>query len=50
VLPKSPMGQAISYALANWDALCRYTEAGFLAIDVTVRPNTYSIFLARAAC
>jgi transposase len=33
VLPKSPMGQAIGYALSNWPALCRYTEAGFLAID-----------------
>jgi transposase len=33
VLPKSPMGQAISYALSNWTALCRYTEAGFLAVD-----------------
>jgi hypothetical protein len=27
------MGQAIGYALSNWPALCRYTEAGFLAID-----------------
>jgi transposase len=33
VLPKSPMGEAISYALNNWSALIRYTEAGFLAID-----------------
>src|SRR5262249_30203757 len=33
VLPKSPMGEAISYALNNWEALRRYTEAGFLAID-----------------
>jgi transposase len=33
VLPKSPMGEAISYALNNWEALKRYTEAGFLAID-----------------
>jgi hypothetical protein len=33
VLPKSPMGQAIGYALNNWVALVRYTEAGFLAID-----------------
>lgn len=33
VLPKSPIGQAISYALSNWDALCRYTDQGFLAID-----------------
>jgi transposase len=36
VLPKSPMGQAISYALGNWAALVRYTEAGFLAIDNNV--------------
>lgn len=33
VLPKSPMGQAISYALGNWQALMRYTELGSLAID-----------------
>jgi transposase len=33
VLPKSPMGEAIAYALNNWAALVRYTEAGFLAID-----------------
>lgn len=33
VLPKSPLGEAVSYALNQWSALCRYTEAGFLAID-----------------
>ena len=33
VLPKSPLGEALSYALNNWAALQRYTEAGFLAID-----------------
>src|SRR5262245_3497957 len=33
VLPKSPMGEAIGYALNNWAALGRYTEAGFLTID-----------------
>jgi transposase len=33
VLPKSPLGQAISYALANWRALCRYVEDGDLSID-----------------
>jgi len=33
VLPKSPMGEAIGYALNNWAALRRYTDAGFLAID-----------------
>jgi transposase len=36
VLPKSPMGEALGYALNNWPALCRYTEAGFLAIDNNV--------------
>ena len=36
VLPKSPMGEAIGYALNNWAALKRYTEAGFLAIDNNV--------------
>jgi transposase len=33
VLPKSPMGTAIGYALGNRAALTRYTEEGFLAID-----------------
>jgi transposase len=33
VLPKGPMGEAIGYALRQWAALARYTEAGFLAID-----------------
>ena len=32
-LPKSPFGEAVGYALNQWPALCRYTEAGFLAID-----------------
>ncbi len=32
-LPKSAMGQAIRYSLSNWDALCRYTEDGRIAID-----------------
>lgn len=33
VLPKSPMGEAIQYALNQWDALERYIEDGDLAID-----------------
>lgn len=33
VLPKSPMAQAIGYALNHWTALLRYTEHGFLDID-----------------
>lgn len=36
VLPKSPMAEAIGYALKNWTALVRYTEAGFLSIDNNV--------------
>jgi len=33
VLPKSPIGQAFTYTLNQWQALCRYTENGALAID-----------------
>jgi transposase len=36
VLPKSPLGKAISYTLNNWQALNRYTEAAFLDIDNNV--------------
>lgn len=36
VLPKSPLGQAVAYALAHWPALVRYTEAGYLALDNNV--------------
>jgi transposase len=33
VLPKSPIGEAIGYALNHWNALIRPWEAGFLEID-----------------
>ena len=33
VLPRSPMTEAINYTLNQWDALCVYTEHGFLNID-----------------
>jgi transposase len=33
VLPKSPIGEAIGYALNHWGALIRPLEAGFLEID-----------------
>jgi hypothetical protein len=33
VLPKSPLGEAISYSLNHWAALIRPLEAGFLEID-----------------
>lgn len=32
-LPKSPLGDAIGYALRQWGALTRYTEHGSLEID-----------------
>jgi transposase len=40
VLPRSPMGQAIAYALRHWQALTRYLEHGFLAIDNNVAERT----------
>jgi transposase len=33
VLPRSPMGEAITYAQNQWAALTRYTEQGYLNID-----------------
>jgi transposase len=39
VLPKSPMGQAITYALNQWDALCVYATDGDLAIDNNASEN-----------
>jgi transposase len=33
ILPRSALGEAIGYALSNWDALCRYTEDGDIPID-----------------
>ena len=36
VLPKSPMGQAITYALNQWEALCVSTSDGDLSIDNNV--------------
>lgn len=40
VLPKSPLGEAVGYALSNWDALMRYTEQGDLAIDNNLAERT----------
>lgn len=40
VLPKSPMGEAITYALNQWDALCVYSTDGRLAIDNNLAENT----------
>jgi len=40
VLPKSLMGQAIAYALRHWQALTRYLDDGFLAIDNNIAERT----------
>jgi hypothetical protein len=37
VLPKSPEGCAVRYALKNWKALTRYSEAGIRRSTTTVR-------------
>jgi transposase len=36
LLPKNPAAEAITYALNQWEALKRYTEAAYLAIDNNV--------------
>jgi transposase len=39
-LPKSLWGQALGYALNNWDALYRYLEQGYLSIDNNLSERT----------
>lgn len=39
VLPKSPIGQAIGYALNHWTALTRYVDDGDLHIDNNAAEN-----------
>jgi transposase len=39
-LPKSALGQAVGYALNNWEALSRYLEQGYLAIDNNLSERT----------
>ena len=39
VLPKSPLGEAITYAFNQWDALTVYTGDGNLAIDNNASEN-----------
>ena len=39
VLPKSPMGEAITYAFNQWTALCVYLLDGELAIDNNISEN-----------
>jgi transposase len=39
-LPKTPLGQAVGYALNNWEALKRYLEQGYLSIDNNLSERT----------
>ena len=39
VLPKSPIGKAISYALIRWDKLCSYIHHSQLQIDNNLVEN-----------
>jgi transposase len=39
-IPKSALGKAIGYALNNWEALKRYLERGYLAIDNNLSERT----------
>jgi len=40
VLPKSLLGTAVGYASNNWEALKRYLERGFLALDNNLSERT----------
>jgi hypothetical protein len=40
VLPKSPLGQAIAYAQAQWEHLQTYTRDGELSIDNNLSERT----------
>lgn len=42
-LPKSELGQAIGYALNNWEALGRYLEQGYLVIDNNLSERTLRV-------
>lgn len=43
VLPKSALGQAVGYALNNWEALRRYLDQGYLAIDNNLSERTLRV-------
>jgi len=42
-LPKTPLGQAIGYALNNWETLGRYVEQGYLSIDNNLSERTLRV-------
>jgi len=44
VLPKSPLGKAVNYALNQWDKVIRYCDQGFLEIDNNADERAISPF------
>ena len=43
ILPKSSIRAAFTYTLNQWDALCRYTEEGYLSFDNNLAERTVKI-------
>jgi transposase len=43
ILPKSPIRAAFTYTLNQWDALVRYTDAGYLSFDNNVAERLVKI-------
>ncbi|HYW81358.1 MAG TPA: IS66 family transposase [Thermoguttaceae bacterium] len=43
ILPKSPIRAAFTYTLNQWDALCRYTQEGYLSYDNNIAERLVKI-------
>jgi hypothetical protein len=43
ILPKSPLRAAFTYTLNQWDALCRYTQEGYLSYDNNIAERLVKI-------
>jgi len=45
ILPKGPLGKALSYLQKNWEGLTHYTQAGYLSIDNNAAENAIRPFV-----
>jgi transposase len=43
ILPKNPIRAAFTYTLNQWDALCRYTQEGYLSYDNNIAERLVKI-------
>ena len=43
ILPKSPIRAAFTYTLNQWNALCRYTQEGYLSYDNNIAERLVKI-------